>query len=92
MSGSCEMCGNHTLECICNVRKSHIEEKVNHPTHYQGASLEVIDIIEDFELNFCLGNAVKYILRSGKKGNKYEDLRKAIWYLNREVEEEQYDR
>ena len=57
---------------------------VNHPSHYQGSCLEAIDVIEDFDLNFHLGNAVKYILRAGKKGNKEEDLRKAIWYLERE--------
>lgn len=57
---------------------------VNNPPHYQGSSIEVIDIIEDFDLNFHLGNAIKYILRAGKKGKKVEDLRKAIWYLERE--------
>lgn len=61
------------------------KEMVNHPQHYQGNKYEVIDIIEDFDLNFCLGNAIKYILRAGKKGNKNEDILKAIWYLNREL-------
>ena len=61
------------------------KEMVNHPQHYQGNKYEVIDIIEDFDLNFCLGNAIKYILRAGKKGNKNEDIQKAIWYLNREL-------
>jgi len=49
-------------------------EAVNHPQHYQGNGIEVIDIIESFELNFNLGNTVKYVLRAGKKGNKKEDL------------------
>jgi len=62
------------------------KEKINHPKHYSGSKYEVIDIIEDFELNFCLGNAVKYILRAGKKDNKQEDLKKSIWYLQREIE------
>lgn len=57
---------------------------VNHPSHYQGKRFESIDIIEDFELGFHLGNAIKYILRAGKKGNKVQDLKKAIWYLERE--------
>lgn len=61
---------------------------VNNPAHYKGNKFESIDIIEDFELNFCLGNAIKYILRCNKKGNKKQDLEKAIWYLKREVSNE----
>ncbi len=63
------------------------KEAVNHPQHYQGNKFEVIDIIEDFKLNFALGNAVKYILRAGKKNDYSEDLKKAIWYLQREINE-----
>lgn len=60
---------------------------VNQPPHYKSkGGIESIDVIESFELNFHLGNAVKYILRSDKKGNKEQDLQKAIWYLNRELE------
>lgn len=59
-------------------------EAVNHPTHYQGIKHEAIDVIEDFNLNFCLGNAVKYILRAGKKEDMVQDLKKAIWYLERQ--------
>jgi len=59
---------------------------VNHPAHYQGVGLEVIEVIEAFDLNFCLGNAVKYILRAGKKGDTQEDLMKAAWYINKEIE------
>jgi hypothetical protein len=62
------------------------ENTVNNPSHYQGKSLEVIDVISDFNLNFCLGNAVKYILRAGKKQNRDEDLKKALWYIQREIE------
>jgi hypothetical protein len=58
---------------------------VNHPEHYQGNGIEVIDIIDSFELNFALGNAIKYILRADKKGNRRQDLEKARWYLNREI-------
>jgi hypothetical protein len=61
---------------------------VDHPPHYQGKSMETIEVIESFDLNFCLGNAIKYILRAGKKGDKEEDLRKAIWYLEREIQNE----
>lgn len=58
---------------------------VNHPEHYQGKGIEVIDIIEAFDLNFSLGNAIKYILRADKKGNRKQDLEKARFYLNREI-------
>ena len=61
------------------------KEMVNHPDHYQGGKLEVIDIIEDYKLGFSLGNAIKYILRADKKGNKKQDLEKALWYINREL-------
>lgn len=61
------------------------QEMVNHPSHYQGNKFEVIDIIEDYNLGFNLGNAIKYILRAGKKNDYVEDLKKAIWYLQREI-------
>jgi hypothetical protein len=61
-------------------------EMVNHPDHYQGSGgMEVIDIIENYDLGFSLGNAIKYILRSNKKGSAKQDLKKAIWYINREI-------
>ncbi len=62
-----------------------MNEKIDHPAHYQGKSIEAIDVIELFGLNFNLGNSVKYILRAGKKDNLKQDLEKAIWYLNREL-------
>ena len=59
---------------------------VNHPSHYGGDNpLEVINVIEHYELGFHLGNVVKYVLRAGKKGNRKEDLEKALWYLQREI-------
>lgn len=61
-------------------------DMVNHPPHYRGKRFESIDIIEDFDLGFNLGNAIKYILRADRKGNKPQDLAKAIWYLERELE------
>ncbi len=64
------------------------EEHVNHPAHYGGADnpYEAIKIIEAYGLGFCLGNTVKYILRAGKKGDAIEDLEKARWYLDREIQ------
>ena len=63
-------------------------DNVNHPAHYTDGNIEVIDFIEDKELGYHLGNAVKYISRAGKKdpGKTVEDLRKAVWYLNRYIE------
>ncbi len=57
----------------------------NHPPHYNFGKYEVIEVIEDWKLGFHLGNAVKYISRCGKKGigTEGEDIRKAIWYLER---------
>jgi hypothetical protein len=57
------------------------------PNHYKTTSgLEAIDVIESFRLGYRLGNAVKYILRAGKKGPAGTDLAKAIWYLQREID------
>ena len=67
--------------------KNEYKDMVRNPTHYQGITLETIDVIEDFKLNFNLGNSIKYILRCGKKdiNKSVEDLKKAIWYLDREI-------
>lgn len=62
---------------------------VDHPSHYNVGKIEVIDAIEDWELGFSLGNAVKYIARADHKGKAIEDLQKAAWYLNREIERRQ---
>lgn len=63
------------------------KDMVNHPAHYGGANnpLEVIKIIDHYELGFALANSIKYILRADKKGNKLEDLKKAAWYLQHEI-------
>lgn len=69
------------------VMEAQEHNNVNHPNHYGGENnpLEVINIIEHYELGFHLGNVVKYVLRAGKKGNRKEDLKKALWYLEREI-------
>ena len=58
---------------------------VNHPPHYTTGGIETIDFIEAKQLNYNLGNVVKYITRADHKGNRVEDLRKAKWYLEREI-------
>lgn len=63
-------------------------EKINQPDHYKGNGMKAIDVIEAYDLNFSLGSAIKYILRAGSKPNESfeEDISKAIWYLQREME------
>lgn len=60
-------------------------DMVNHPDHYKVGGIETIDFIEAKKLNYNMGNAVKYISRAEHKGNKRQDLEKAIWYINREL-------
>jgi hypothetical protein len=62
---------------------SKTKEMVDHPDHYNKGSIEVIDAIEDWDLNFCEGNVVKYVARHRHKDEPLEDLKKAKWYLER---------
>ena len=70
-----------------------MSDMINHPQHYTLAKIEVIDFIEDKGLNFNLENVVKYVARAGHKKSSgksvdakaLEDLKKAQWYLNREI-------
>lgn len=64
-------------------------DQIAHPAHYaEGRKHEPIDVIEDWKLGYHLGNATKYISRAGRKGGPdkaIEDLKKAAWYVNREI-------
>jgi len=60
-------------------------DPVNNPAHYTVGGIETIDFIEAKKLGYNLGNVVKYLPRADHKGNKLEDLRKAQWYLTREI-------
>ena len=70
-----------------------MSDMINHPQHYTLGKIEVIDFIEDKGLNFNLGNVVKYVARAGHKKSSgksmdakaLEGLKKAQWYLNREI-------
>ena len=63
------------------------KEAVNHPSHYaEGRKYEPIDVIEDWKLGFSLGNTVKYISRAGRKNDALEDLEKAKFYLQYEID------
>jgi len=62
---------------------------IDSPSHYaEGRRYETIDVIEDWNLGFRIGNAVKYLSRAGRKdpSKTVEDLKKAIWYVSREIE------
>ena len=74
--------------CQCNKSEKKEKENVDHPDHYlKSSGHEVIDVIEAWDLDFNLGNAIKYIARAGKKDpNKIkEDLTKAVWYINHKI-------
>ncbi len=58
-----------------------MSDPVDHPPHYNQYEIEVIWLTEVFD--FCIGNAIKYVLRAPAKGNEEQDVKKAIWYLNR---------
>jgi hypothetical protein len=68
-------------------RQSAMGDIISKPKHYiEGRKIEPIDVIEDWELGFHLGNALKYISRAGRKDDVKQDIGKAIWYLQRFIE------
>lgn len=73
------------LEMCCKLEKEQ-KEMINHPSHYNKGKYEAIEVIEDWQLNFNLGNTVKYIARAGHKDNIIQDLKKSLWYLQREID------
>lgn len=62
-----------------------LNDLINHPPHYTFGTIEVIDVLEDWKLNYHLGNVVKYVARAEHKGNTLDDLMKARWYLDRYI-------
>lgn len=78
-------------KCQCNVCVSkRANDIINWPKHYNSSKIQPIDAIESWKLDFCLGNAVKYLARAGKKDptKLKEDLQKAIWYIQRYIDKE----
>lgn len=67
--------------------RRHEEDKINRPAHYTHAIVESIDLIESlgYGPGFCLGNAIKYLIRCQHKGSRLDDLNKAIWYIERVI-------
>ena len=62
------------------------KEVVEHPQHYSSGKYECIDVLENLNLNFCLGSALKYLWRLGKKDDEITELEKAKWYIEREIQ------
>lgn len=62
-----------------------LQEKSPHADHYKKVKPEPIEVIEQWKLSFCLGNAIKYIARADYKGQKKQDLEKCLWYIKREL-------
>jgi Protein of unknwon function (DUF3310) len=64
-----------------------MNDAVDHPAHYGGEDnpYEAIKVVEAWDLDFYLGNVIKYVSRAGKKGDELEDLKKARWYLDRKI-------
>lgn len=82
----CEDLSGKVQEYVERVRAVRADaDMVNHPPHYTShpSGVECIQITE--HMNFCLGNAVKYIWRADLKGSGVEDLKKAAWYIEREI-------
>lgn len=88
---TCVVCRQLSDECVCDIltqnlkRAVEISDAVNSATYCCGKSMQAIDVIEAFTLGYNLGNAIKYILRAGKKDEKAQDLQKALWYITREL-------
>lgn len=83
----------NTDDIVIPITSGVTDDAVSHPSHYTSGKYEVIDIIED-QLGieglhyFCVGNAIKYLMRHGKKdkNKEIEDLKKAAWYINHYIE------
>ena len=88
--GYCNECDGEKFytKFYSNTEKQPTFDVVSHPSHYtEGRKYEPRKVIADWGLNFNLGNAVKYVARAGRKCDKVEDLRKAIQYIEFEIEE-----
>ncbi len=97
-AGVCEKCGEEmrfdNLASMCNtcfLVGPEFKDKidlVNEPPHYMAGPVECIDLIESLELGYHLGNVLKYLYRHKRKGG-LEDLKKARWYLDREIDRQE---
>lgn len=87
MNSDCTVGGGGEGSCRCSRFDlgTHTIDLVNHPPHYNAhpSGVECISVVE--HMGFNLGNAIKYIWRADEKGNAIEDLKKAAWYVEREI-------
>lgn len=60
-------------------------DPIKKPKHYNFGRFEVINVIEDWKLGYHLGNVIKYVARAPYKGEELQDLKKAVWYLQRKI-------
>ena len=74
------------MQSVQDAMENQPPDMVNHPSHYTAGGIETIDFIEAKQLNYHLGQVIKYVTRAEYKNNFLEDLKKAQWYLNREIE------
>lgn len=90
---------NYNEDNSCQDEQDAQHDSVNHPSYYADGNIEVIDYIEDKNLGYHLGTAIKYISRAGKKREQgmtdkekeIQDLQKAVWFINRKIEQLQKD-
>ena len=89
----CMLCGfplkngsNVCERCKYTFKIEKNPEMVNHPKHYNMGKYEVKDVIRDWNLNFALGSVLKYVARCENKGNKKQDLEKAMFFLQDEID------
>jgi hypothetical protein len=87
----CDGCSENEMRFLNIGRENNMSEKkeqVDHPKHYNHGKFEVIDVIEDWQVDFHIGNVIKYVSRAGRKNDDTEiqDLKKALWYLQRKIE------
>lgn len=78
IGGECE------VYTFYDVNRDDKKEMINHPSHYN-QGIEAIDYIESHKMGFNIGNVIKYVTRAKHKGTELQDLKKALWYLDREI-------
>jgi len=96
-SNICQVCGGALVDdnvsrlCLCDIvkEKNKSIDMVNSPKHYTFGTIEVITVIDDWQLGFYEGQVIKYVGRAKHKGNELQDLKKAQWYLNRLIEQKE---
>ena len=80
-----DVVGDIDVYTASDVNREDKKEMINHPSHYN-QGIEAIDYIESHNMDFNIGNVIKYVTRAKHKGTELQDLKKASWYLNREIE------